>query len=279
MRPAPSSSPQNGFVLLSVLVVTAVISALTIAAAIVTRAHVRSTDTEVGTIEARALADAGIARIRASIERQDDPLLISLLEAPSVSWRYADTDLQLGLIREAGKVDLNSGQPELVRNVMLAAVKDRAQAERLLTRWADFRRNGRIIETTEALLDPAERFDEIAVILEQIFTTLSGARGIDPLAASDLILRQVPGMTEADLLALTNARQTQKTGAELSAIKTRFSPLLDGERPIYRLRASVLRANTKIEREALVLHDAAMGRVRIILWRDVLRKSIRPAAD
>jgi hypothetical protein len=270
---------QNGFVLLSVLIVTTIISALALAAAVVTRAHMRSTDTEIRIMEARNLADAGLTRMIAAIELQDDPLLMSLLVSESVSWRYADMDLHLSLSHEAAKVDLNSGQPELVRNVMRAVIKDRAQVERILTRWADFRTNGRTIEATEALLDPAERFNAIGVILEQTFTTLSGARGIDPLAASNPVLRQVPGMTEADLLVLTNARQTRRSSTELSALKTRFSPLLDGERPIYRISAGLIREGVKVEREAVIARDTSTGRVLVILWRDAFRKHIQASAD
>ncbi|NIX78440.1 type II secretion system GspH family protein [Microvirga terricola] len=258
-----------GFVLLSVLVVTTLISFLALGTAITIRSQIRKVDAETQSLRARTLADAGITRIIAALEASDDPLLATLQAPPySTSWRYADTEIHLSLGAEAGKVDLNTGHSELVHNVTRAIVKNRVLAEAILTRWADFRRRKKTIEAVDILLAPQDRFTDVSNDLEKAFTTFSGASGIDPLAAPEIVLRHVPGIRDDDLAIFDVSRR----GIDLKdfdAAKARYRPMLDGARPLYRLRTVVsLASGATARREALVAKNADTGKIRIIFWRD-----------
>lgn len=259
---------KKGFVLLSVLLVTTVVSAFALGAAIIARIHLRDANMELHAIAARALADAGLTRIIAALETSEDPLLASLRTSPT-PWSYAGTELLLELESEAGKVDLNSSDGELVQSIIRAVIKERFLADRILKRWMELRRRGHEIEAIDALLDTQEKFTGIATDLERHFTTTSGARGIDPIAAPDLVLRHVPGISEEDLRQITIMRQGVIDRDALFAIRRRYQPLLDGERPLYRIRSTIsLPHQLIIRREALVAQDDGTGKVHVIFWRD-----------
>jgi len=259
---------ENGFSLLSVLLVTTVISALALGAAVIARVHLRAADAELRIIAARALADAGLTRVVAALETPGDPLLASL-RVSSRPWSYANTEVRLELEHEAGKVDLNVGEQELTQSVMRAVVRESSRADHIVKRWMEFRRQGREIETVASLLDPEERFEVIAADLERHFTTASGARGIDPMSAPLLVLSHVPGISAADLSRIASMQRGMIDKDELAAIRRRYQPLLDGERPLYRIRSTVsLPRQLIVRREALVAQDVFTGKVRVIFWRD-----------
>lgn len=268
MRTPSGPQGETGFTLLSVLLVTTMISALALGATVVARGHLRSTNVELQALQARTLADAGLTRIIASLETPEDRLLASLRTSP-VRWSYAGAELVLELESEAGKVDLNSGDGELVQSVLRAVIREKALADRTLQRWLEFRRSGREIETIDLLLSPQEMFSGIASDLERHLTTVSGARGIDPLAASDLVLRHVPGISEGDLRLIARIRAGALDKSELVAIKRRYQPLLDGERPLYRIRSTVnLPRQIAMRREALVARDDDTGKAHVFFWRN-----------
>jgi len=264
---------QEGFVLLSVLIVTTLISALTIGIATGIRARLRTADAEIELTINRSLADAGVVRIIAALEAVEDPLLNDLRNAPAL-WTYDKQEITLSLQSEAGKVDLNAGHPELVRSVMQAVVRDGGLAERILDRWSALRENGHVIESVDRLLDFREKFTSAASDLETYFTTFSGAKGVDPLAAPDLVLRHIPGLTESDLLSLYRQRESSGDQRELAAIKQRYYPFFEGERPLFRIMAMLMRPDqTRMRREALVTQDIQTRQIRVIFWRNHLSLS------
>jgi type II secretory pathway component PulK len=266
---ARTRSGQDGFVLLSVLIVTTVLSAIALGAALSVRAASRSTDAELQLIEARSLADAALTRALAALEDPDDPLSDVLRSAAGpVRWTYAGTEIALSLQREAGKVDLNAGHPEMIRRLIAGLASDASLADRMLKRLQERRSRRQAFERVSALIEPAERLSPLALRLDETFTVLSGARGIDPLAAPEAVLRAVPGITEADLVAVLEARG-QESRAKLAQLKARFSPWLDGERPLFRVQARVRSSLGLIStREGVMALDLRDSKVSTVHWAD-----------
>lgn len=260
----------EGFVLLTVLLITAVISALATAALVTARSHSRAIAGEISLIRAGALTEAGLVRILSALEQGDNTLIEMLRDrGESVVWNYAGVDVTLSLSKEAGKVDLNTGDPALVRSVLRALVKDAEKQSEILQRWETRRRKGQAIESVDALLPPQDQMGPLAQSMERALTTVSAAVGIDPLAAPEIVLKSVPGFSESDYAVLRDARRLGNV-VELQAIKARLRPLLDGERPLYRLRASaVLDDGTKTSRSALVTQDMTTGTVSVSQWNSL----------
>ncbi|KAB0264678.1 hypothetical protein [Microvirga brassicacearum] len=257
----------GGFVLLSVLLVIGIVSALVIALTMTVRADRTNAAIERRLVQASALADAGLTRIIAALEGQDDPLLSNL--SKPIYWRFAGQEVVVSLVPEAGKVDLNSGDSDLVVNVLGAVVRDGVVADRLVRRLAAMRRDGQGLETVRGLLDPDDRAGPLARDFEAVFTVWTNLRGVDPKFAPSVVLRNLPGLQagEAELLVQASARGAY---AELSPFITRFGPLLGATRPIYRARAEANVEGATARREVLLAHNPTRRLVWVVFWRDTV---------
>lgn len=257
----------SGFVLLTVLLVTAVIAAFATASLAFIRAKANAVAVELRLAQTEGVAEAGLVRIIAAIEASDDPLYRRLRnDRTPVVWRYSDADVLLSLSMEAGKVDLNTGDAALVRSVLRGIVADRSRQLELLSKWEAARRQGAVIESVVSLLSPRDRLSPLARDLEAVFTTVTAAVGVDPLAAPEVVLKQVPGLNESDRAALLQARQSDDKDV-VRTIKELHHPILDGERPLFRLRSSVRLPNgTEVTRSALVAQEASSRKLSIASW-------------
>jgi len=256
----------EGFVLLSVLVVIGIISATLISLTISVRAHRSSAATERRLTQAIALADAGLTRIIAMIEVTNDDFL-SDFSVP-VRWKIAGQEVTVSVAPEASKVDLNAGDSALVANVLKAAVENSAKTDRMLRRLAEMRRAGEYLDSVRGLLEPSDRVGRLARDLEAVFTVWTNLRGVDPKSAPAIVLRNMPGLQpgEAELLVQASARRAH---SDLSPFVTRFGSLLGGNRPIYRARAEAKSEGVTVKREALLAYNPSANAVRVVFWRDV----------
>jgi len=217
--------------------------------------------------QAEALVEAGLVRMIAALETPDDPLRDRLRGAQKpFAWRYADADILLSYSMEAGKVDLNTGDATLVRSVMRGVVTDGSQQVDLLSRWEEARRQKRVFESVASLLASQDRLSPLARELEAVFTTVTAAAGIDPLSAPIAVLEHMPRLSEGDRATLLRSRQTGALEV-IRSIQERYRPLLDGERPLFRLQSSVhLSDGTRVTRSALVSQDVSTAKVSITTW-------------
>jgi hypothetical protein len=261
---------RGGFVLLAVVLVIGV-AALAVTAAFVTARRDRiDADIEVKAVRAGALADAGLTRISAALAAEDDPLVPALFGGGKpLSWRLAGQEVELSLVLETGKVDLNAGDAALIANVMRAAAPDEATASRLLARLDAVRRSRRPLEAVRGLLEPRAQTSELARNLEAVFTVWTQMRGVDPKAAPALVLRNLPGLHSGEAALLEQAIAT-RSHADLSPFVARFGHLLGASRPIYRAQARTRVDGVTVTREALVLHNSVERQVSIIIQRDLV---------
>ncbi|MGO4571636.1 hypothetical protein [Microvirga sp. 2TAF3] len=259
----------RGFVLLSVLLVIGVVSSLMIGLTMAVRADRANVAIERRLVQAGALADAGLTRAIAALEATDDQLLASLLDrSRPTRWRFAGQDIFISLIPETGKVDLNSGDPELIVNILHAVVRDTAKADRLVQRLSAMRRARQDLETARGLLDPNDRAGPLARDIEAAFTVWTSLRGVDPRFAPSVVLRHLPGLQEGEAELLERARE-HRAYDELSPFIARFGHLLGANRPIYRARAEVTIEGATARREALLTYNPTTRVVWVVFWRDV----------
>jgi hypothetical protein len=253
-----------------VLLVTGLVSALVIASTTAARVDRVNAAAERRLAQASALADAGLNRIVAALQNSDDPLRPRLLRRSGpVPWRFAGRDVLVSLAPEAGKVDLNAGDPDLVVNVLRAVVRDDGVADRLTKRLAAWRSARQDLETVRGLLDQTDRVGTLAHDLEAVFTVWTGLRGVDPKFAPPIALRHLPGLQQGEAEVLVRA-SASGNDAELSPFVARFGPLLGAQRPIYRARAEVSFEGVTARKEALLSHNASLDQVWVVFWRDVM---------
>jgi hypothetical protein len=257
---------QRGFVLILVLVITGVVAASAVILLERSRSAADSASAAVEVAQARALADAGIARLVQSLRVQDDPLLKGILaSAAPVPWRFAGVDIRLSFLRESGKADLNAGNLELIQALLDGMEVPAALRQQALQRIEAARRGAGRLSSVASLLPPCARLTPIARLFDDRFTVLTGSRGVSAAGMVEEQLRRIPGLTSADAEALRDRR-----GGAPDPALAHLQRFLADEEPIYRLRAEATSpSGTRVVREAVILLSARAPVVRILSQRDV----------
>jgi hypothetical protein len=255
---------QRGFVLILVLVIVSMVATAALVLLERSRSAVGSTSAAAEVAKARALADAGIARLVQALRAEDDPLLKRLLASPApVPWRFADAEIRLSFLRESGKADLNAGSLELIQALLESVPPDLRL--RALEEIEAARRQPAPLPSVLALLPACARLTPVARLFEDRFTVLTGSRGVSAAGLADEQLRRLPGLTSTDIETLRN-RASPADDPRLAHLQ-RF---LADEEPVYRLRAEAATPRgAHLVREAVILLSARAPMIRILLQRDL----------
>lgn len=265
-----SRSSEWGFALVSVLLVLGVIASLLVMLQSTTRSMASGIEAEIRMRQARHLADAGLARIAAALDNPEDGMLAQLRETRAVRWKFDGQDVDLSLISESGKIDLNASDPELIRNAAQLMMGDRARAQEIYRDVLARRAKGSRFVHPFEILHPQERLGPLANTAREMFTVLTGARGIDPLRASTAVLKAVPGIGERELKLLEDSRREAslfRNMRQLGNITSAFS----AERPVYTLRAALtVPTGGTVVREAIVLMRQDDPKVVVVAWGSVI---------
>jgi hypothetical protein len=258
---------QRGFVLILVLVITGVVAASAVILLERSRSAADSASAAVEVAQARALADAGIARLVQSLRVQDDPLLKSILaSAAPVPWRFAGAEIRLSFLRESGKADLNAGNLELIQALLDGMNAPSSLRQQALQQIEAARRGSDRLPSVLSLVPACVRLTPVARLFEDRFTVLTGSRGVSAAGMADEQLRRIPGLSSADAEALRDRRGGPPEADPAFAHLRRF---LADEEPIYRLRAEATSASgTRVAREAVILLSARAPIIRILSQRD-----------
>ncbi|MGF6227680.1 hypothetical protein QFZ27_001635 [Inquilinus ginsengisoli] len=262
---------QRGFVLILVLVIVGVVATAALVLLERSRSAVGSTSAAVEVAKARALADAGIARLVQALRAEDDPLLERLLASPApVPWRFADAEIRLSFLRESGRADLNAGSLELIQALLDGMPVPPGLRQQALERIEAARRQpaplpSMLVPSVLALLPPCARLTPVARLFEDRFTVLTGSRGISAAGLADEQLRRLPGLTSTDVETL-RGRASSADDPRLAHLQ-RF---LADEEPVYRLRAEAATPRVAhLVREAVILLSARAPMIRILSQRDL----------
>lgn len=257
---------QRGFVLILVLVIVGVVATAALVLLERSRSAVGTTSAAVDVARARALADAGIARLVQALRAEDDPLLQRLLDSPApVPWRFADAEIRLSFLRESGKADLNAGSLELIQALLDGMPVSPALREQALQQIEAARQQPAPLSSVLALLPPCARLTPVARLFEDRFTVLTGSRGISAAGLADEQLRRLSELTSADVETLRD-RASLADDPRLAHLQ-RF---LADEEPVYRLRAEATTPRgAHLVREAVILLSARAPMIRVLSQRDL----------
>jgi hypothetical protein len=252
----------DGFALVSVVMLAAVIAALTIGITAATRRIAYQSDHLAQAIETRALTEAGLNRIIAAYQNRDDPLRERLKpDGRPVPWDFARENLTLSVQAESGKLDLNAAGREQIATLLAEVLP--APAPAAILQRVDEARAGRArVGAPAALLSPLERMSVRRDALERHFTTLTEQRGVDPATAPERVLRALLPPAEHDRMIEARAR-----GAA-PPIGPQSRALFVNERPIYTFRAE-LRAPHRAGAMRAVVGFDDRGRMSVYAWGPV----------
>jgi general secretion pathway protein K len=205
---------ETGSIALLALWSVAIIGVLLAAATLTTRTELRTAHNAIVESHARLAAEAGtqlgLARL---IRRRGEGTLV--FDGTPELWRDGGAEIDISIIDEAGKIDLNEAPFELLSGLLVALGRSREAALLLACNILDRRgaagapcpepyeaadqkrqRQQRFIVPEELAQVPGfddSLYDEIA----DFVTVASRASAIDPLVASRPVLLAIPGATPA----------------------------------------------------------------------------------
>lgn len=229
--------PEDGFVLLSVLVLTGVIAGIALALSLAMRNDVREMTLHLDLTKARIHADNALVRGIAALGDPADPLHGVLIQPGGHHvFRLNGVEVLLRVEHESGKIDLNRAEPAFLLSALRLLVPEKADS--MYARIMASRAAGTFIEDVGIVLSPAQAFEPIAGRIERIFTVATGARGIAVHLSTPEIMRAIPGVLPEELALL--GLGPGWAGTNLSPVLVKYQAYFSSGRPIYTLRAKVL---------------------------------------
>jgi len=217
---------QRGVALLLVLWACALLAVLLAGYAAVAHTEAVLARHQLASTHAHYAAEAGLMR---ALQRLHDP-------RPGQRWigdgrRYTlhegDATVVLQAVDEAGKVDLDTAAPEVLRGLFLAAGVEQSTAQALAARVVDWRSPSAFGARDDAFAGrgygprhaPFASLEELQMVpgvtpalyrrLAPHLTLWSGQPSPDPNVATSLALAAIPGMTPARIAEIQAARQRQ----------------------------------------------------------------------
>lgn len=261
---------RNGFALVTALIVFAVLSSLATAIMVGSRNAALTTSSELRILTARHLADAGLVRLIASVEDPNDDMLQKLrTTSHPLQWTFSGGTIELSMIPESGKIDMNASDPELLRRGLRIAVKDERRAEEITRSVLQARERKQAYTTPLAVLSARERLLPVASRIRSMFTVMTHRQGIDPSSASSEVLRSLPGITDHQIDLLRAAQRGAALPAGTQQIAS-YTALYEPELPIYTLLAvASMRDGTLARRQATITVNPQSRQSSVVAWEDL----------
>jgi hypothetical protein len=267
---ARSKEDREGFALVTVLIAFALLSSTATAITIGTRNAARTANSELQALTARHLADAGLHRLIASIEDPSDPLVQEIRStAQPVRWMFSGGTVMLSMVPESGKIDVNAGDRDLLRNALRIAIQDGQRAEEIFREVLQARERKQAYMSPLAILSAHEQLLPVASRIASTFTVMTRRRGINPGSAPEDVLRSFPTITEPQLTIL---RAVQRGDASIEATRQlgSYANLFEPELPIYTLIAAARSQNgTVVRRRATITIDQMSRQAFVVAWGDL----------
>jgi len=200
---------RGGFVLVLVLVSMGIVAAGAIVLSGLAGSGDRASLAALAGAEARAAADAGIARALHAFARAREAGAseagLGGAPLPAGPWRFAGAAIETAVVSEGGKADLNAGDGALVAAFLAGAgVRDPLLTAAAAT-LAEHRAAGAALPSVAALLPACERLSADRRRLEAALTVLTRAAGVAPGRVDRDRLARLPGVAPADLDRLAAA--------------------------------------------------------------------------
>ena len=159
-------------------------------------------------------------------------LAIAALTDPSQHWptdgtprtiKFGDAPVEVAITSEAGKIDLNNANPDLLRGLLTAVGEGPGAADEITNDIVIHRESGGFTNLSELLQLPeisSDLFNRLAPSL----TLYSGSNSVDSSTASLDVLLAIPGNTSADAEA-----EMARRASPGASIDTPSRPVMAGQ--------------------------------------------------
>lgn len=282
---------ESGYVTLSVLLIAGLLAAIVSSLLAVSRPALGLARIGGDEVASEALLQGGVsaaAFLLLEARREADKVDGETIE-------FGTGEIRLSAVDEAGRVDLNSADPTLLAGLFAASGCTSMSAEEFAARVVDWRdedgdvseggaESGEYAEAEVGYAPsnlPFHSVEEMAFLLRlsradfdrltPFVTVFSGKAEVDPLAASETVLRAIPGATRNDVLQVLRARRSGLDRARiLERVQTISSFLLDESSGVYRVGVEARLANGFSENlEAIISSPPGEGGgadYRVVAW-------------
>ena len=280
----------DGYVTLAVLLVVGLLAAIVSSLLAVSRPALGLARLGGDEVAAEALLDGGFTTASFLLfgAKQEAS------EVDKLVLRMRTGEIRLGVTDEGGRIDVNAADSLLLEGLYKAVGGTSLSAQAFANRVVDWRDEdsdlnqdgAEAADYTDADLDyvpsnlPFHSVEEVRFILglsprdfdllEPFLTVFSGIGRIDPLSASDTVLRAIPGAGRRELQRLQQARRAGQARARLAELLPEISAyLLDQSSGVFRVRVDVDLTNGFSESaEAVIIAPQPDGSAdyRTVAW-------------
>jgi general secretion pathway protein K len=202
---AARTTAEAGSITLVALWSVAIVAFLLAAATATTRTEVRMTQNAITESQARLAAVAGTQLGLARLLRRH-AAGARVFDGTPEAWRDGEIPVEITIIDEAGKIDLNEAPPELLSGLLVAVGRPREEARHLACNILDWRggaisgcdedglrRLSRQFVVPEQLAQVAGFNEALYEAVADYVTVATRAAAIDPLVAARPALLALPG--------------------------------------------------------------------------------------
>lgn len=217
---------RRGFALPVVLLVLAAMSALALRMVEESQGSIAIARARLDEATARSAADAGyemfLVRYAAAADRS---------ELPGFDVAFGHARVEVRAEDESGKIDLNLGDPLLIRGILLVVGAEEDRAEAISQEITTFRGDGGIFHSVDELIRIAGMDIDLLERVRPFVTVYFAAPGIDPRTARREVLMAVPEMTETKVDRIIAARAGEaalerEERVSLRAFRSRGRPVV-----------------------------------------------------
>lgn len=302
--PRPNSisaaSRESGVALVLVLWMLALLATIAHSLAFSSRTDVLAAGNQASQAQAEAYADAAVHRAVRQLARnlltpvdQTDPWQ---WKADGITriWRYRDAEIGVTIIRESGKIDINTAPPTLLGGLFTSNGIDQAKAVTLVDAILDWRDNDELRRlhgaeraeyataglrhvpgnadflAIDELRQVLGMSDDLFMRIEPLITVHSYESGIDLTTAPRDILLALPNATPAQVDRYLSERQALLLqGLPVPPFGPAQGFTAGSSNPVFGIQVEVvLSDNTRYLRQAVVrLSGVPNEPVRFLAWR------------
>ena len=286
---------QSGVALILVLWVTVLLTVIAASFALSARTEGIQARMVFDTTKARYLAEAGLHRAIYEL-RNPDVEARWIADGRSYTMDFADTEIEISIIDETGKIDLNLASDELLVGLFASLGISEDDALMLTERVIDWRDNDNIkgfsgaedddyesegypYGSKDALFDTVPELQQVMGIdyemykkLEPAITVYSGSRDINIAFAPEQALMALQDVTREDAQLFIEERElVENIGDELPILPNGLSGVARGGGVAFSIvvKASLSNGHQAALDATIRLGGTVQGRpFRIVRWRD-----------
>ena len=284
----------DGYVTLAVLLIVGLLAAIVASLVSVSRPALGLARIGGDEVAAEGLIQGGIATAGYLLfQSKREPARVNGMDL-----RLRTGDIELTVADEAGRIDLNSADPRLLAGLYSVVGGTSLSNQAFANRVVDWRDQDSDVGVDGAEADeysgaelgyippnlPFHSVEELRFLLglsrrdfERLapyLTVLSGRAKIDPMAASETVIRAIPGSRARDFQQILRARTSGRDRATLVAAMPTISEfLLDQPSGVYRVGVKVRLTNghTDAVEAVIVAPQQGDSDYRVVAWERLAR--------